>query len=167
MRSLRITLGSLAATQAFGAIIAQLLRAGDRVFLVGELGTGKTTLARAIGAALDAAPPLTSPTFVLVSEHQGTLPIWHADAYRLPEGSDPLAAGIIDERHAAGITIIEWPDQLQWTRADQGAAHFEISLALEAGQEQRSALITLGDPERASRLRAALISAGFEIRDVR
>jgi tRNA threonylcarbamoyladenosine biosynthesis protein TsaE len=70
--SLRIELNDLAATQRLGTIIAHHLRAGDRLLLIGEVGSGKTTLARAIGSALHADPPLTSPTFLLVSEHQGS-----------------------------------------------------------------------------------------------
>ena len=65
MISLRIELSNLAATQQLGTIIAHHLRAGDRLFLIGEIGSGKTTLARAIGSALHADPPLTSPTCLL------------------------------------------------------------------------------------------------------
>jgi tRNA threonylcarbamoyladenosine biosynthesis protein TsaE len=74
--ALKLTLSTLGQTQRFGALLAGLLQPGDRLFLVGEIGAGKTTLARAIGATLQADPPLTSPTFVLMSEHQGTMPIW-------------------------------------------------------------------------------------------
>ena len=114
MSALNLTLSTLDRTQQFGALLAGLLRPGDRLFLIGEIGAGKTTLARAIGAALQADPPLTSPTFVLMSEHHGTMPIWHGDAYRLPDGSDPLAHGLIDERQASGLTIMEWPNLLNW-----------------------------------------------------
>ena len=162
MNSLRIELSNLAVTQRLGTIIADHLRAGDRLLLIGEIGSGKTTLARAIGSALHADPPLTSPTFLLVSEHQGTLPIWHADAYRLPPGSDPLAAGLIDERHAVGITIIEWPEHVRWPLQEEASSLFEVKLTPGAHDDSRGATLRIGDAERAQSLHAAVLTAGIE-----
>lgn len=166
MSSFLIQLGSLVATQRLGSVIAGFLRPGDRLFLVGEIGSGKTTLARAVGDALRAEPPLTSPTFILVSEHRGTLPIWHADAYRLPSGSDPFSNGLIDERHTAGVTIVEWPEQVEWPIRGGGEAHLEVSLVAGASDGARVATVKAGDAERARGLRATLISAGLEVGDV-
>lgn len=165
MISLRIELSNLAATQRLGTIIAHHLRAGDRLLLIGEIGSGKTTLARAIGSALHADPPLTSPTFLLVSEHQGTLPIWHADAYRLPLGSDPLAAGLIDERHAAGVTMIEWPEQVHWPLQDEGSALLEVELIPGAHDDARDATLRIGDAERARSIHTAVLAAEIEVVD--
>jgi tRNA threonylcarbamoyl adenosine modification protein YjeE len=163
--SLRIELSNLAATQRLGTIIAHHLRPGDRLFLIGEMGSGKTTLARAVGVALHAEPPLTSPTFLLVSEHHGTLPIWHADAYRLTPGSDPLVAGLIDERHAAGVTIIEWPEHVHWPLQGEGSALFEVELTPGAHDDARDATLRIGDAERAKSLHTAAIAAGIEVAD--
>lgn len=165
MISLRIELSSLAATQGLGTIIAHHLRAGDRLLLIGEIGSGKTTLARAIGSALHADPPLTSPTFLLVSEHQGALPIWHADAYRLPPGSDPFAAGLIDERHVAGVTIIEWPEQVRWSLQGEGPSHVQVELTPGPHGDARSATLHIGDAERAVSLHRELLAAGIEVAD--
>ena len=150
MSVVTITLGSLAATTALGAAIGASLRPGDRVLLSGDLGSGKTTLARAIGVALHAEPELTSPTFILVAEHRGDLPIWHVDAYRLPPGSDALRAGIIDERQQHGVTLIEWPEHLEGIRAE-GTGVLSIHLAA-ADDGARSAVISGARPE----LRAVL-----------
>jgi len=141
-----ITLGSLAATTALGAAIGASLRPGDRVLLSGDLGSGKTTLARAIGVALHAEPELTSPTFILVAEHRGDLPIWHVDAYRLPPGSDALRAGIIDERQQHGVTLIEWPEHLEGIGAE-GTGVLSIHLAAAADDGARSAVISGARPE--------------------
>jgi tRNA threonylcarbamoyl adenosine modification protein YjeE len=141
-----ITLGSLAATTALGAAIGASLRPGDRVLLSGDLGSGKTTLARAIGVALHAEPELTSPTFILVAEHRGDLPIWHVDAYRLPPGSDALRAGIIDERQQHGVTLIEWPEHLKGIGAE-GTGVLSIHLAAAADDGARSAVISGARPE--------------------
>ena len=145
MSVVTITLGSLAATTALGAAIGASLRPGDRVLLSGDLGSGKTTLARAIGVALHAEPELTSPTFILVAEHRGDLPIWHVDAYRFPPGSDALRAGIIDERQQHGVTLIEWPEHLEGIGAE-GTGVLSIRLAA-ADDGARSAVISGARPE--------------------
>ena len=145
MSVVTITLGSLAATTALGAAIGASLRPGDRVLLSGDLGSGKTTLARAIGVALHAEPELTSPTFILVAEHRGDLPIWHVDAYRLPPGSDALRAGIIDERQQHGVTLIEWPEHLEGIGAE-GTSVLSIRIAA-ADDGARSVVISGARPE--------------------
>jgi tRNA threonylcarbamoyladenosine biosynthesis protein TsaE len=141
-----ITLGSLAATTSLGAAIGVSLRPGDRVLLAGDLGSGKTTLARAIGTALHAEPELTSPTFVLISEHRGDLPIWHVDAYRLPVGSDALRAGVIDERQQHGVTLIEWPEHLEGLGV-AGTDVLSIHLEAAADEGTRIAVIRGARPE--------------------
>ncbi len=165
MSALNLTLSTLDRTQQFGALLAGILQPGDRLFLIGEIGAGKTTLARAIGAALQADPPLTSPTFVLMSEHHGTMPIWHGDAYRLPDGSDPLAHGLIDERQASGLTIMEWPNLLNWPTNGGGVAQITIALQPGATEEQRIAQVDWADAVRHQRLRDALHAAGLEFHD--
>ncbi len=146
MNVVTITLGSLAATTSLGEAIGVSLRPGDRVLLAGDLGSGKTTLARAIGAALHAEPELTSPTFVLVSEHRGDLPIWHVDAYRLPVGSDALRAGVIDERQQHGVTLIEWPEHLEGLGV-AGIGVLSIHLEAAADEGTRIAVIRGARPE--------------------
>ena len=165
MSALSLTLSTLEQTQQLGALLAGLAQPGDRLFLIGEIGAGKTTLARAIGATLQADPPLTSPTFVLMSEHHGTMPIWHGDAYRLPDGSDPLAHGLIDERQASGLTIMEWSNLLHWPTSGGGAAQITITLQPGASEEQRIAQIAWDDAARLERLQKALCAAGLEFHD--
>ena len=95
------------AMEALGARLAPLLRAGDLVQLDGELGAGKTTLTRGLGAALGAREAITSPTFVLAREHptaSGT-PLVHVDAYRLATTAE-LDDLDLDWEHA--IVVVEW-----------------------------------------------------------
>ena len=165
MNALNLTLSTLNQTQRFGALLAGILQPGDRLLLVGEIGAGKTTLARAIGFALQADPPLTSPTFVLMSQHHGTMPIWHGDAYRLPDGSDPLAHGLIDERQASGLTIMEWPNLLRWPTSDVSAAQITITLQPGVSEEQRIVQIAWDDAARLEGLQKALRAAGLELHD--
>ena len=102
------------ATAALGAMLAQRLRPGDVVGLYGELGSGKTTLARAILRAAAGDPDLIvpSPTFTLVEVYEterGTY--WHFDLYRLEAPEQVYELGW-EEARAEGIVLIEWPQRL-------------------------------------------------------
>ncbi len=91
-----------------GARLAAELRAGDLLALNGELGAGKTTLTRGLGAALGVRGTVTSPTFVLARTHQrvsGGAPLVHVDAYRL---SSPAELDDLDIDYAASIVVVEW-----------------------------------------------------------
>ena len=100
------------ATARLGAALATVARPGDLVCLWGDLGAGKTHLAKAFGAALGVTDTIVSPSFVLMAEYQGRLPLFHIDPYRLADAADALAGGLIDERQADGVTIVEWPERL-------------------------------------------------------
>ena len=100
------------ATEALGRAIGALLRAGDVVALEGDLGAGKTTLARGILAALGHEGEVASPTFpIVIPYEQLRLPVWHADLYRIEDTSelDELA---LDEALDGGALLVEWPDRL-------------------------------------------------------
>jgi len=103
---------SRAETEALGEHLGRAARAGDVLALWGELGAGKTTLVRGIARGLGiAAAEVTSPTFVIVHEHEGRLPLFHVDLYRLGPGD--LGSTGWDEGIATGaVTAIEWPDRL-------------------------------------------------------
>jgi tRNA threonylcarbamoyl adenosine modification protein YjeE len=93
--------------EALGAQLAPLLRAGDLVLLNGELGAGKTTLTRGLGAALGARGAVTSPTFVLAREHPTAagVALVHVDAYRLATGRE---LDDLDLDYARSIVVVEW-----------------------------------------------------------
>jgi tRNA threonylcarbamoyladenosine biosynthesis protein TsaE len=100
------------ATRRLGASLAVAARPGDLVCLWGELGAGKTQFAKGFGAGLAVAGTISSPTFILMSEYEGRLPLFHVDLYRLADGADALAGGVIDERQATGVTLVEWPERM-------------------------------------------------------
>jgi tRNA threonylcarbamoyladenosine biosynthesis protein TsaE len=98
-------------TRAFGRRLAGILRAGDLVLLTGPLGAGKTALVQGIGAGLDVAGAVTSPTFVIARVHRGRTPLVHADAYRLGDKPDPRAEIDdldLDASAEEAVTVVEW-----------------------------------------------------------
>lgn len=101
-----------ASTSALGRALGSVAQAGDLICLWGELGAGKTHLAKAIGAGLGVTATITSPSYVLMAEYKGRLPLFHLDLYRLADTADVLAGGLIDDRQSAGLTVVEWPDRL-------------------------------------------------------
>jgi tRNA threonylcarbamoyl adenosine modification protein YjeE len=108
---IRLSLADLAATEALGAQIAAGLRKGDAVALEGDLGAGKTTLARAILRALAVTESVPSPTFTLVQTYETPgLPVRHYDFYRIlnPREIDELG---LDEALEEGAALIEWPER--------------------------------------------------------
>jgi tRNA threonylcarbamoyladenosine biosynthesis protein TsaE len=100
------------ATTALGVALGRVAQAGDVVCLWGDLGAGKTHLAKAFGLGLGVTDTITSPSFILMAEYPGRLPLFHIDLYRLADASDALAGGLIDDRQSAGVTLVEWPDRL-------------------------------------------------------
>jgi tRNA threonylcarbamoyladenosine biosynthesis protein TsaE len=107
-----VSTSDAAETRRLAASIAAAAEPGDLVCLWGELGAGKTQFAKGFGAGLGVAGTISSPTFILMSEYEGRLPLFHVDLYRLADGPDALAGGIVDERQAAGVTLVEWPDRM-------------------------------------------------------
>jgi tRNA threonylcarbamoyladenosine biosynthesis protein TsaE len=106
---------SPAATSRLGKTIGERIAAGAVVALIGELGCGKTLLTRGICAGLDVPlRQVNSPTFVLVNEYRGRLPVFHLDLYRLGTEADGVELGIVDylRRAASGVMIIEWAEKI-------------------------------------------------------
>ena len=100
------------ATRRLGASLAAAARPGDLVCLWGDLGAGTTQFAKGFGAGLGVTGTISSPTFILRSEYEGRLPLFHVDLYRLADGADALAGGVIDERQSTGVTLVEWPERM-------------------------------------------------------
>jgi tRNA threonylcarbamoyladenosine biosynthesis protein TsaE len=108
----RLTSPDPDATTALGRALSRAAQPADVVCLWGDLGAGKTHLAKAFGAGLGVIDTITSPSFILMAEYAGRLPLFHLDLYRLADASDALAGGLIDDRQAGGVTLVEWPDRL-------------------------------------------------------
>lgn len=135
-------LPDLAAMTAFGARIAERLQAGDVVALAGGLGAGKTTLARAIIAALGYRAEVPSPTFTILETYDPPavrLPVVHADFYRLERPSEADELGLDDYRAGAAL-IAEWPENAGGFASEPGC----LAIALEIAGEGRRAIVEPG-----------------------
>jgi tRNA threonylcarbamoyladenosine biosynthesis protein TsaE len=146
----RIVAPDPAATTALGRALAMAARPGDLICLWGELGAGKTHLAKAIGAGLGVTQTINSPSFILMAEYAGRLPLFHIDLYRLADASDALSGGLIDDRQGIGLTVVEWPDRLLGVLP---AARVDVIID-GAGEEPREITIRAGTPELARYLEA-------------
>ena len=111
---LTIDLASEDDTTRLGRAIAQLAQPGVTIGLVGPLGAGKTRLTRAIVESLGVDPAaISSPTFVLINEYLGRIPIYHADVYRLRDSAAFLDLGIADYWTGEGLVLVEWADRVR------------------------------------------------------
>ena len=103
---------SEAETLAIAAEFASTLRPGDVVALTGDLGAGKTVFTRGVAAALGISGEVTSPTFTLIQEYRGGIPLYHMDLYRLNSEREILDIGVEDYFYGDGICQVEWAEKL-------------------------------------------------------
>ena len=101
-----------AGTRALAERLAAVARPGDLLCLVGDLGAGKTQFAKGFAVGLGITDTVSSPTFVLMAEYEGRLPLFHLDLYRLDDAEDAMAGGLLDERQAEGVVLVEWAERL-------------------------------------------------------
>jgi len=99
-------------TEAAGEQLGATLGPGDVVALTGELGAGKTCFVKGLARALGVTRPPTSPTFVMVNEYRGRLPVHHVDAYRTGSLTELLDLGLSELLDGDGVTVIEWADKV-------------------------------------------------------
>jgi tRNA threonylcarbamoyladenosine biosynthesis protein TsaE len=139
-RTLSLELAGELATAALGARIGAVARAGDVVALMGDLGAGKTTLARGLIQSRIGPQDVPSPTFTLVQTYDGAgLPIWHFDLYRLNDPREARELGL--EEAVDGLCLIEWPDRLG---RDLPRARLEVRLDF-SGQGRIARLVDFAD----------------------
>lgn len=154
---LSLTLDGEADTAALGAALAGVARPGDVVGLVGTLGAGKTRLSRAVAEALGVDPgAIASPTFVLIHEYAGSIPVYHFDAYRLDDADAFDALGAADYwADGGGLCLVEWADLV----ADRlPPDSWWVAIGPGAGPGGRAATIRHPDPDRIASLVRALAS---------
>lgn len=110
---MKIELNSLDSTKEFGEKLGKLLKKGDIVALNGDLGAGKTTLTKSLGLGLGVEEYITSPTFSLINEYRGRLPVYHFDVYRLENVEELDDLGFDEYFFGGGVCIIEWAEKIE------------------------------------------------------
>jgi tRNA threonylcarbamoyladenosine biosynthesis protein TsaE len=130
-------------TRALGEALGRVLQDGDFVGLVGELGAGKTELARGIARGVGILDEdVTSPTFAIVHQHHGRIPLTHADLYRLTGAADLDGTGFHELRDGPGATLVEWVD-----RVPGAAPPDALRIVLEEPSEDtRELMVTASGP---------------------
>ncbi len=104
---------SAAETGGLGSILGGLLQAGDVITLNGELGSGKTCFAAGVAKGLGIIERVTSPTFNLINEYDGKLPLYHLDVYRLASPEELEDLGFEEYFYGSGITMVEWAELVE------------------------------------------------------
>ncbi len=102
--------GSVSETMELGRKLGEILQKGDNICLTGDLGTGKTAFTGGIAAGLGIGGYITSPTFTIVNEYEGRLPLYHFDVYRIGDASEMFDTGYDEYINGDGVTVIEWAD---------------------------------------------------------
>jgi tRNA threonylcarbamoyladenosine biosynthesis protein TsaE len=100
-------------TKKLGEIFAKLLKPGYMIRLEGDLGAGKTTFVQGVGAGLDIRDRITSPTFTILHQYDGKIPLNHIDAYRIDFLEEIRELGLEEVIDGQGITFVEWPDKIE------------------------------------------------------
>jgi len=111
MNELELTSNSPEETLDFGARLGRLARPGDVLLLVGKLGAGKTCLTQGIARGLGIREYASSPSFVLVRELYGRLPLYHMDFYRLDNLEEIADLGLNDYLYGQGVSVVEWAEK--------------------------------------------------------
>lgn len=137
-------------TRRFGAHLGTLVQPGDAVLLYGEMGAGKTHFAQGIAQGLGITGPVRSPTFTLINEyHDGRIPLYHVDLYRLSGDDDLATVGLEEYFDADGVVVVEWPERgVDWLPTD--ALHIRLT---HIDQRRRTLRMEAGSPRAEELLR--------------
>ena len=124
-------------TQELGFRIGKLLKEGNIVALIGDLGTGKTCLTQGIarGVGIDANQVVNSPSYILINEYTGSCPIYHIDLYRIRDSVELEDLGLEEYIYGCGICVIEWADRLLESLPE---SYLKILLSHEEAENTRT-----------------------------
>lgn len=125
-------------TIRIGMSLAAELRPGDIVLLRGDLGAGKSVLARGVARGLGVTGPVPSPTFTLLNCHEGRAPLHHFDLYRMDDPEEFYAAGLEDALSADAISLVEWPE-----RCEEAMPPCRLEIAIVPGADEAERVLTL------------------------
>jgi tRNA threonylcarbamoyladenosine biosynthesis protein TsaE len=146
------------ATQAVGGALADLALPGDVLLLSGDLGAGKTQLTKGLAAGLGVVEPVTSPTFNILLVHQGRIPLFHFDLYRLSSADQLEDLDYWGTLEADGISVVEWGD-----RFAEAAPPECVSVTIRLVSDEARELEIVGQGVRGEKLAQAWVSACAEL----
>ena len=135
---MKVITNSPVETRRLGEKLGRLLAPGDLIALTGELGAGKTVLVQGIAAGLGIEDTVTSPTFLIIKEYPGKIPLYHIDAYRLAGPDELLDLGYEEYFFGQGVTVIEWADLILDLLPP---AYLRIDLGPGPGGEEKRCLV--------------------------
>ena len=159
MKSLEIVSNSAAQTRNIGMKLGKSATAGDVMLLVGPLGAGKTCLTQGIARGLGIHEYTASPSFVLVREYQGKLPLYHIDLYRLDKIEEVTQLGLDDYLYGNGVCVVEWADKGLGVLPEE---HLLIEMQIVSPLKRRLSFMPRGMRylEMLSKLKSVLLGAG-------
>lgn len=134
--------------KAFGKALGEILESGNVVCLTGDLGAGKTTLTKSIALGLGIDEYVTSPSYTIVNEYEGRLPLYHFDVYRINDVEEMYELGYEDYFFGAGVCVIEWagmiedllPEKRIWLEIYQGDSFTERKIIIKTDAENMKRL---------------------------
>jgi tRNA threonylcarbamoyladenosine biosynthesis protein TsaE len=140
----RLTSRSVEQTKGYGKRLGRLLQGGEIIGLVGELGAGKTCFVRGLAQGLGVGKEtwVRSPTFTLINEYHGRLPVYHIDLYRIGGISELAGLNLRDYLYGDGVSLVEWFEHLP---ADEVDEFLEVKIAYGAGKEREVNFIAHGE----------------------
>lgn len=143
-RQVELTTDSETETKRLAASLAPYLRAGDVISLTGDLGAGKTRFVQGLAAGLGIKESITSPTFTIIKQYRGRLPLYHFDVYRLSGPGELEPLGYEEYFYGDGVTVIEWGDKIKAFLPDD-CLTVEMHRTIES-PDRRRLLVQAGGP---------------------
>ena len=144
MASWTVVTRSSRQTKHWGQKLGKLLTGGEIIGLVGELGTGKTCFVRGMAEGLEVAANawIRSPTFTLINEYHGRLPVYHIDLYRVGSQNELEGLNLTEYLYSDGVSVIEWFENLPAKEVDE---YLELRIAHAGGSNRELSFITHGE----------------------
>ncbi len=131
---MRIVTHSAAETERLGERVAGVLRGGEVLALFGPMGMGKTAFTRGLARGLGVRGEVSSPTFALIHEHAGKIPLYHFDMFRVTSWDDLYSTGFFDYLETGGVLVIEWSENIEGALPEDAV---RISVSRGASEDER------------------------------
>ncbi len=129
-------------TKNLGKEVSKLTKPGDLLAFYGELGAGKTCFIQGISQGLEVKDYVTSPSFTIINEYQGKVPVYHFDLFRLDDDEDIFELGYEEYFYGEGLTVIEWAEKIEQLLPKE---HLKIDIKFKDRYQRTISFISQGD----------------------